>query len=223
MFESWNGRNCQRLLIVLASAVRLIDMDEAIAVDDSSLIKGLRSGDEVAFERLVRDYGGRLLAVAKRLLSNEEDARDAVQDTFLMAFRSLESFDGRSRISTWLHRIVVNASLMKLRSKRRHPEQSIDELLPAFLADGHRVVPGARWRGSGYGHAAQNEIRAFVRSKIENLPESYRIVLVLRDIEELDTETVSQILGITSGTVKVRLHRARQALRTLLDPFFGKT
>jgi RNA polymerase sigma-70 factor (ECF subfamily) len=196
-------------------------MDNVVVEEDSSLVKALRAGDSAAFERLVREYGGRLLVVSKRLLSNHEDALEAVQDGFLSAFRSLDSFDGRSQFSTWLHRIVVNASLMKLRSKRRRPEQSIDDLLPTFLADGHQAAPAARWRHSGYENAEKNEVQALVRSKIETLPDSYRIVLVLRDIEELDTETVAQMLEITPGSVKVRLHRARQALRTLLDPVFG--
>ena len=196
-------------------------MDNVVVEDDSSLVKALRAGDSVAFERLVREYGGRLLVVSKRLLSNHEDALEAVQDGFLSAFRSLDSFDGRSQFATWLHRIVVNASLMKLRSKRRRPEQSIDDLLPTFLADGHQVAPDAPWRRSGYENAEKKELQAMVRSKVESLPDSYRVVMVLRDIEELDTVTVAQMLEITPGTVKVRLHRARQALRTLLDPVFG--
>jgi RNA polymerase sigma-70 factor (ECF subfamily) len=198
-------------------------MDNVVVEDDSSLVKALRAGDSAAYERLVREYGGRLLAVSKRLLSNHEDALEAVQDGFLSAFRSLDSFDGRSQFSTWLHRIVVNASLMKLRSKHRHPEQSIDDLLPSFLPDGHQVAPSTHWRNSGDETAEKKELQTIVRSKIESLPDSYRIVLVLRDIEELDTETVAQMLEITPGSVKVRLHRGRQALRTLLDPVFGKT
>ena len=196
-------------------------MDNVVVEDDSSLVKALRAGDSAAFERLVREYGGRLLVVSKRLLSNHEDALEAVQDGFLSAFRSLDSFDGRSQFSTWLHRIIVNASLMKLRSKRRRPEQSIDDLLPTFLADGHQAAPAAPWRRSGYENAEKKELQTIVRSKIELLPDSYRIVLVLRDIEGHDTETVAQMLEISPGSVKVRLHRARQALRTLLDPVFG--
>jgi len=197
-------------------------MDQIVAEDESSLVSALRAGDAVAFERLVREYGGRMLAVSKRLLSNHEDALEAVQDAFLSAFRSLHTFDGRSRFSTWLHRIVVNAALLKLRSRKRRPEQSIDDLLPKFLADGHQAAPAARWRNPGPENLEKNELQEIVRSKIETLPDSYRIVLVLRDIEELDTNTVAQMLEITPENVKVRLHRARQALRTLLDPVFGK-
>lgn len=191
--------------------------------DEAPLLAALRSGEDSAFEMLVRRYGGRMLAVARRMLANDEDASDALQEAFLGAFKSLAAFDGRSKLSTWLHRIVVNAALMKLRTKRRHPEQSIENLLPTFKADGHQQAPAARWHTDGPTDSEQMETRELVRQKIEKLPESYRIVLVLRDIEEHDTETVAQMLDLSVAAVKVRLHRARQALRTLLDPVFGST
>ncbi len=196
-------------------------MESSISETETALVSALRAGEPAAYERLVRDYGGRILAVCERLLFNREDARDAVQETFLSAFRSLESFDGRSQFATWLHRIAVNASLMKLRTKRRHPEHSIDDLLPTFQADGHRRDPGSRWTNSAGEISEQRETQQLIREKIEALPESYRNVLILRDIEELDTETVAEMLELSPGAVKVRLHRARQALRTLLEPIFG--
>jgi RNA polymerase sigma-70 factor (ECF subfamily) len=110
---------------------------------------------------------------------------------------------------------------MKLRTKRRHPEQSIDDLLPKFQADGHRTNPGPRWTDSAAEISERHETQKLIREKIESLPESYRNVLILRDIEELDTETVAEMLELSPGAVKVRLHRARQALRTLLEPIFG--
>jgi RNA polymerase sigma-70 factor (ECF subfamily) len=112
---------------------------------------------------------------------------------------------------------------MKLRTKRRHPEQSIEELLPVFISDGHQKDPGSRWTMSSNEIFERNETQQLIRSKIESLPESYRNVLILRDIEELDTETVAVMLELSVGAVKVRLHRARQALRTLLQPIFGET
>ncbi len=118
----------------------------ASAVDEKPLLERLRRRQDAAYEELVRVYGGRMLAVARRFLRSEEDARDAVQDAFLSAFRSIDAFEGNSRISTWLHRIVVNASLMKLRTRRRKPEQSIEELLPSHLDDGHMTLPATPWR-----------------------------------------------------------------------------
>jgi len=160
-----------------------------------------------------------MLRTARRLLSNEDDARDAVQDAFLSAFRSIEGFQGASRLSTWLHRIVVNAALMKLRSKRRKPEQSIDELLPEFLEDGHQTPRSAKWN-EPYADLERRETHALVRHCIDQLPDAYRTVLMLRDIEELDTGETAELLGVSPNAVKIRLHRARQALRTLLDPHF---
>src|SRR5262245_22430058 len=115
--------------------------------DEADLHRRLRAGEPAAFETLVRANIGRMLAVARRLLRHEEDARDAVQEAFLSAFRALPQFDGAARLSTWLHRIAVNAALGRLRKQKRHPEQPIDELLPDFQDDGHhRSRPVEAWR-----------------------------------------------------------------------------
>jgi len=196
-------------------------MDAAAWTDDEArLLTALRAGDDLAFERLVRDHSGRMLAVAQRFLRNSEDARDVVQEAFIAAFRSLNSFEGSARLSTWLHRIVINAALMKLRSRRRVPEDSIEDLLPKFLEDGHQVHPSREWRRSSEEMMQDEQTRGLVRSCIERLPEAYRTVLILRDLEELDTQEAATLLGITENAVKIRLHRARQALRGLLDPHF---
>jgi RNA polymerase sigma-70 factor (ECF subfamily) len=188
-----------------------------VDADETELLARLRAGDDGAYEWLVRSYGARLLAVAARFLRNEEDARDTLQEAFISAFRSLEGFQGGSRLSTWLHRIVVNQALMKLRSRRRAPESSIEDLLPKFLEDGHQVHPSLEWRESAETELARAETRDLVRSCIDQLPESHRTVLLLRDIEDLDTAQTARLLGVTENAVKIRLHRARQALRTLLE------
>jgi RNA polymerase sigma-70 factor (ECF subfamily) len=175
-----------------------------------------------AWERLVREQSPRLLAVARRILRDEDAARDAVQEAFVAAFRHLERFAGQALLSTWLHRIVVNAALMRLRSRAARPETSIEDLLPAFEADGHHVVSPPAWRQTPDELLEQDEARKLVREAIDRLPEAYRTVLLLRDIEELDTATTAAILGVTVPAVKVRLHRARQALRTLLEPHFSR-
>lgn len=192
----------------------------ASAPDERELVRRLQAGEDAAYEELVRENAGRLLAVARRMLDSEEDARDAVQDAFLQAFRGIERFAGGSRLSTWLHRIVVNASLMRLRTRRRKPEHPIDELLPRFQEDGHRVDPGPAWRTDTPDPVESEELRTLVRSSIERLPEVHRNVLWLRDIEGLSTEEAARMLDIEAATLKVRLHRARQALRTLLHPHF---
>ncbi len=190
------------------------------AAPDATLLERLRAGDEAACEAFLRENMGRLLAVARRYLRCEEDARDAVQDAFISAFRAIASFQGGSSLSTWLHRIVVNACLMKIRTRKRRPEDSIEDLLPNFDETGHRVGNLDPWVESAESALARKETRERVRASIEKLPESYRAVLLLRDIDELSTEEAARMLGTTTTAVKVRLHRARQALRTLLEPSF---
>jgi RNA polymerase sigma-70 factor (ECF subfamily) len=185
---------------------------------DGDLVARLRAGDSGAFEALVRQHSMPLLRVARRFLRSEEDARDAVQDAFVSAYKSMARFAANSRLSTWLHRILVNACLMRLRTQRRHPEEDIESYLPRFLEDGHQVEPSAAWSEPPDALAQREELRGIVRAAIDRLPEQYRIVLLLRDIEEMTTEETAEALGITANAVKIRLHRARQALRTLLDP-----
>lgn len=190
------------------------------AAADAILLTRLRAGDPAAYDELVRTHSPRMLAVTRRILNSEDDAKDAVQDAFLSAFRGLPTFAGGSLISTWLHRIAVNAALMKLRTRRRKPERSIETLLPAYLEDGHHAEDFQEWNLPGDKAMLRAETRAVVRQCIGELPENYRTVLILRDIEELDTDETAARLGLTPNAVKIRLHRARQALRTLLDPHF---
>lgn len=185
--------------------------------NDMLLVSRLQRGDNAAFEELVRGHGGRLLSVARRFLGTSEDAQDAVQESFIKAFKAIHTFEERAQLHTWLHRILVNTALMKLRERRRKPEEAIDDLLPTFMSDGHQRTESREWSDAVF---ERKETAGIVRAAIAMLPEQYRIVLVLRDLEERDTAETAAILGTTSTVVKVRLHRARQALRTLLDRDF---
>jgi RNA polymerase sigma-70 factor, ECF subfamily len=191
-------------------------------VDEAILLARLRGGDERAFEDLVRTFGGRLLAVARRFVRNDEDAQDIVQSAYLSAFKALDQFEGNCQLSTWLHRIVVNAALMRLRSKRRKPEESIEDLLPAFQEDGHHVEEFSDWNMPADVLMERHETRMTVRACIDQLPDNYRAVLLLRDIEEQSTQEVANALSMTPTAVKVRLHRARQALSTLLRKEYAR-
>ena len=186
------------------------------AVDEAALLQALRRKEEWAFEVMVRVYGGRLLSVARRYTPNEEDARDVVQSAYLNAFRALDRFEGASQLSTWLHRITVNTALMRLRTRRRKPEESIEDLLPRYQDDGHHVEEFSDWATPADRLLEREETRAVVQACIAELPERYRTVLMLRDIEALSTSEVAAMLAVTPTAVKVRLHRARQALSTLL-------
>ena len=205
----------------MAAADHLAAPPTSSAIDEQALLVALRARQEWAFETVVRLFGGRLLAVARRITRNEEDARDAVQSAYLSAFKSLDRFEGECQLATWLHRIVVNMALMRLRSRRRKPEESIDVLLPSFKEDGHHVEQFEAWSAPADTLLEREETRARVRACIDALPERYREVLVLRDIEELSTDDVARMLSITKTAVKVRLHRARQALSTLLREHYA--
>ena len=181
------------------------------------LLERLKAHDEEAFETMVRQYAGRMLATARRLLGNEQDANDAVQQAFISVFRSIAGFNGEAKLSTWLHRIVVNAALAQMRYRRRRPELSIDDLLPRFDEEG-------QWAGDLVARSEARETltdgretQELVRRCIDRLPEVYRSVLILRDIEDLDSAEAAEMLAITPNAAKIRLHRARQALKTLIE------
>jgi RNA polymerase sigma-70 factor (ECF subfamily) len=190
----------------------------SVETAEEALVAALRRGDAGAYETLVRTSAPQLLAVCRRIVRNEEDARDAVQEAFVNAWKGLPRFAEGSRLSTWLHRIAVNAALMKVRSRRRHPEEPIEDLLPTFVEDGHQTRPSEPWMEPPDLALDREQLQARVREAIGRLPETYRLVLLLRDIEGLDTAETAEVLGVTENAVKLRLHRARQALRTLLDP-----
>jgi RNA polymerase sigma-70 factor (ECF subfamily) len=191
--------------------------------EEAKLVAALQDGDAAAFEQLVRDNTGRMLSVARRYLRNEDDAQDAVQEAFLSAFKAIDRFEGEAQLSTWLHRIVVNSCLMRLRSRRRKPEESIEDQLPGFLENGHLAEPTQGWRARADDLLESSEQRRLVRERIEQLPEGHRTVLLLRDIEGYDTQRTAIELEISPGAVKTRLHRARLALREQLEPHFRRS
>ena len=169
-------------------------------------------------EELVRDNIGWMLALAERILRDRGLAEDAVQEAFMAAFRGLSDFEGRSSLKTWLHRITVNASITKLRQVKRRAEQSIDEHLPEF--DRHECRIEAPWHHltTLQDVLESSDLRLMVNEAIDALPNSYRVVLQLRDVEGYDTAEVAEMLDISRSNVKVRLHRARAALKGLLEP-----
>jgi RNA polymerase sigma-70 factor (ECF subfamily) len=185
-------------------------------IEEPTLVARLRAGDEAAYEVLVRRHGAAMLAVARRLLRNEEDARDAVQEAFLHVFRAAGEFRADAKLSTWLHRIVVNTALMRLRSAGRRPEGFVADLLPAFDETGHHADPVLPLPASAEDAVGREELRARVRACVAELPAAYRAIVVLRDFEDLSTAEVASLLGISENAAKIRLHRARQALTALL-------
>jgi RNA polymerase sigma-70 factor (ECF subfamily) len=147
----------------------------------------------------------RMFAVARRVTRDDDDADDAVQDACIAALRGRTGFEARSRASTWVHRIVVNSALMQLRTRRRRSEDAV-----VAGQESMEIEPSAEERVGG------GELAAMVRQCIEALPEPHRSVLVLRHLQEHDTAETAARLGVTENAVKIRLHRARHALRRRL-------
>lgn len=204
-----------------AADVHAVPPARPAAFDDPDFLRALRAGDPAAFERFVPDLTPRLLPVARRMMPSEADAEDALQDAFLSGYKNLGKFDGQSKLSTWMHRITVNACLMRLRTRARRPERAIEDMLPTFDETGHQSRPAGPWNQGGGTGIQSAELAALLREKVAELPEPYRVVILLRDIEGLSTDEAAAALGVTANTVKIRLHRARMALKTLLDPFFA--
>jgi RNA polymerase sigma-70 factor, ECF subfamily len=186
------------------------------------LLTRLRHRDEWAFETLVHDYHERMHRVAYRVLHNEEDSADAVQEAFLAVFLSIGSFEGNSRLWTWLYRILLNICLKKLQSRSRRRELRLDDLHEASI-DARQNGDAAGWRAEpAFLSIDRRETEAEVRMWINRLPYAYRRVVTLREIEELDTDQTARTLCISRSAVKSRLHRAREALRVLLTRAQGE-
>ena len=165
-------------------------------------------------------FASRVYRVAHGITGNAPDAEEVVQDVFLTLFRKAASFEGRAALGTWLYRIAVNTALNKRRGKRAQVEEPIEDHLPRYTADGHREGDRsfllADWSQMPDELLLSREGRAVIRTALECLPAHYRTVLVLRDVEELSSEEVSEIVGDSVASVKSRLHRARMALREQL-------
>jgi RNA polymerase sigma-70 factor (ECF subfamily) len=182
------------------------------------LVERLKNGDSAALKLLMARYASRVFRIARGITRTDADAEEVVQDVFLTLARKIDSFEGRAAVGTWIYRVATNAALIKRRGKRAQLEVSLENL-PTFMQDGHRepakLPPGRLVRHSG-GGAARRRARAVLARAIDELPETYRAVLVLRDVEELSNEETAGILGESVSSVKSRLHRARMALREQL-------
>ncbi len=192
-----------------------------ISQGEEELIReGLR-GNQNALDQLFGRYSRALYPTALKLMGNPEDAEDALQDGLLSAFRNLRRFEGRSQFSTWLTRIVINAALMRLRSKRAHPAASIDA---GSNADADEPAPAESIADRAPGPEeiyAQKELREIFERNLQGLSPTLRSAFVLRDVEGLSTEEAAQTLGVPEGTLKSQLHRARLQLTSLLRTALG--
>lgn len=198
------------------SAIEL-DIDK-VALDDLSLVHASKGGDVAAFEELVKRYDRKLLRIAQHLTHNREDAEDAVQEAFLKAFQHLADFREHSKFSTWLIRIVLNQSLMKLRKRR--PEISIDDDIQTD--EGSLPMDVVDWAPNPEELYRTTELRQILREALEKLGPGLRIVFVLRDVEGLSLDETTEALGLSLAAVKARSLRARLQLRERLSLYFHK-
>ncbi len=183
-------------------------------------LDALRAGDRAEFSRLVEAYSANIYRLALRMLNQPQDAEDVLQDTFLKAFRHLKTFDGRSKLSTWLFRIATNEALMLLR--RRRPDQvSLDEPLMGEEGD-QEPLQIVDWCCLPEKEMMSQEARKHLDAAVDQLPHSLRVVFLLRDIEDLSTQETAEVLGLSETAVKTRLSRARMRLRELLSVYFGE-
>jgi RNA polymerase sigma-70 factor (ECF subfamily) len=182
--------------------------DEHVLVDRAS------RGDGDAFEVLVSRYEKNVYSLAYRLVSDREDAMDIVQDVFLKAYQALPRFRGESRFSTWIHRVCVNASLDYLRKKQKFPAYSLDEPLSLRESSVTRDVEDER--GDVEAEVETRDLGETVYSVLKDLETDHRVVITLCDIQGYSYQEISDMLGLAIGTVKSRLHRARNAVRKLL-------
>jgi RNA polymerase sigma-70 factor (ECF subfamily) len=191
------------------------------ALSEALLLEGLRAQDPAAFRELVELNSANVYNVALKILGDQLEAEDVLQETFLSAFRAMDRFEGKSKLSTWLYRIATNASLMRLRKRGRLSTYSLDD---ALLDDEGRELDEPRhlvdWSAVPDDQLLTAEARAEMEMAIADLPESLRVTFVLRDMQGLSGAETAEVLGITAQAVKNRLHRARLRLREHLSAYF---
>lgn len=188
-------------------------------MEDIELVNKAVDGDFDAFETIVQRYQDKAYRLAWGLVKNDEEANDVVQDAFLNVYRKLDSFQGDSKFSSWLYRVVVNAGLMRLRKTKRRAEIPLDEFGPAFLDNGHHAAMAPSWDSRGDAVVENAELREKILAAVDELEEKYQTVFLLREMENLELKEIADILDITVPAVKSRLHRARLFLRATLEPY----
>jgi RNA polymerase sigma-70 factor (ECF subfamily) len=180
-------------------------MRDDATLSDEDVVARVRGGDTAVFEILMRRYNQRLFRAARAILRDDADAEDAVQGAYLAAYTHLDQFAGAARFSTWLTRIAVREALGKLRTRRRRGEVDLEGKEEMLMSDETDDSPEK--------HAARRELAGVLESAVDALPEIYRIVFMMREIEQLSTQETADVLELSEEAVKVRLHRARAMLR----------
>ena len=190
--------------------------------EEEELVKNLQAGKADSFEQLANLYQKKIYALSFNLTRNAMDSEDVTQEVLLTLFRKIHTFQGRSAFSSWVYRITLNATYMKLRSRKKERSISIEELLPSFNGSGFQQEKIRDWSENTESLLFDNEVRETIQKAVSLLPDKERIVFLLRDVEGLSTENVSEVLELTVPAVKSRLHRARLFLRKKLANYFDE-
>jgi RNA polymerase sigma-70 factor (ECF subfamily) len=184
------------------------------------LVKALKQQEPAAFERLIAQHGTMLFRVALRFVGQRQDAEEVLQEALLKAYEKIDTFNQRAALPSWLYRIVVNTALMRLRAQSCMSEKLLDTFGPPVTADSLHVREVGAWALPPEDTLLRQEVLALLQQAIARLPALYRAVYVLAEVEGLSHYEIATILGITVGTAKTRLHRARLLLREALANYF---
>ena len=188
--------------------------------EEEQLVKDLQAGKTESFERLATLFQKKIYALSFNLTRNAMDSEDVTQEVLLTLFKKIHTFQGKSAFSSWVYRITLNATYMKLRSRKKDQIISIEELLPSFNGSGFQQEKIQDWSENTESLLFDNETRETIQKAVDLLPDKEKVVFLLRDVEGLSTEKVSEILELTIPAVKSRLHRARLFLRKKLTNYF---
>jgi RNA polymerase sigma-70 factor (ECF subfamily) len=194
--------------------------DKETKEKEEALVKRFQAGDLEAYDLLAEIYQKKIYALSFNLTRNQMDSQDVTQEVLLTIFRKINTFQGKSAFSSWVYRVTLNATYMKLRSKKKEPNVSLEDLLPSFNGAGYQQEKIQDWSENTESLLFSNETKNIIQKAVDQLPEKEKVVFLLRDVEGFSTEKVSEILDLTIPAVKSRLHRARLFLRKKLANYF---
>ncbi|HKA36547.1 MAG TPA: sigma-70 family RNA polymerase sigma factor [Thermoanaerobaculia bacterium] len=191
-------------------------MNDAAAAEDLELVRGIKTGDDSAFEKMVKRYHARVYSLAYGVLRNPEDAEEATQDAFWTLYRKIGTFDESKKFFSWFYRVALNAAYSRARRRPSLPTTSIEDRMPRFSSDGHFTIDVPDWSVAIEDEAAARELAARAGEIINELPPAYRDVIWMYDVEEMPSSEVAETLEISIPAFKSRLHRARLYVRERL-------
>ena len=189
---------------------------------DEILVRDMKAGQMEAFDKIFELYQRKIYALSFNMTRNQMDAQDVTQEVLLTIYRKIDTFQGKSAFSSWVYRITLNATYMKLRTKKKEQYVSLDESLPSFNHAGFQNDKVSDWSKNTDSLLFSNETKGVIEKAVALLPEKEKVVFMLRDVEGLSTEKVGDILDLTVPAVKSRLHRARLFLRKRLSSYFDE-